>query len=312
MKIRFWGVRGSVPAPLSAAQIQSKISAAVAQISIDDLRSEDIRQSFLAKLPEHLYGTVGSNTACIEIENAEHDRIIFDAGTGIRLCGKQYKNNLKANYHILFSHFHWDHIQGLPFFDPVYCKNSTLHLYSAYPDMKNYLSAQMTNPYFPVRFDDLKAHIEWHHICDGKPFAIGNTRIVSKKMFHPGDSHAYAVFENGKRFIYATDVELRQSDFECTEENTAFFKNADVMVCDAQYTVEESVHKEGWGHSVFCYAVDFAVFWNIKHLYLFHHEPEYDDKKIYGILQSARWYADYMYAGKVAVHLATEGAELDL
>ena len=312
MKIRFWGVRGSIATPVSAEQIQSKIVAVVSRISARDLESENARQNFIANLPEYLYGTIGGNTACLEIENENGDHIIIDAGTGIRMCGKQYAKKNNQVFHLLFSHFHWDHVQGLPFFDPAYKSDTVFHIYSNYPDMRRFLEAQMEVPYFPVRMNTFTKNIFWHDIKDAVPFKIGGMQIITKLMFHPGDSHSYLLIENGKRFIHATDVELRQVDFERTEENIAFFENTDVLVLDAQYTVEETAQKEGWGHSAFCYAIDFAVFWNIKHLYLFHHEPMYDDKKIYAILKSAQWYSDYVCGGKVTVHLAIEGQEICL
>ena len=312
MKIRFWGVRGSISAPLSPAQIQSKIAAAVSLISARDIESEDARQAFIANLPDYLYGTIGGNTPCLSIETETGDKIIVDAGTGIRCYGKEYAHEKDAVYHLLFSHFHWDHIQCLPFFDPAYKLDTVLNIYSNYPNMRTFFDAQMQSPYFPVTMEAFTKHIFWHDVKDGVPFSIGSMQIMTKSMFHPGDSHSYLFVENGKRFIYATDVELQQKDFERTDENAAFFENADVLVLDAQYTVEETAEKQGWGHSAFCYAIDFAVFWNIHHLYLFHHEPTYDDKKVYAILKSAQWYSDYVCAGKVVVHLAVEGREIDL
>ena len=131
-------------------------------------------------------------------------------------------------------------------------------------------------------------------------------------MSHPGNSYSYAVTENGKKFVYATDVELSQKDFERTAARTNVFKNADIIVLDSQYTVAEAHQKENWGHSAFCYAVDFAVHWNIKTIYLFHHEPTYDDKKLNSILLSARWYAEYIEHPEIQIYLATENMVISL
>ena len=120
------------------------------------------------------------------------------------------------------------------------------------------------------------------------------------------------VVEDGKKFVYATDVELSAKKFSCVEECKSFFENADVMVMDAQYTAEESLSKENWGHSAFCYAVDFAVAWNIKKLYLFHHEPVYDDRKLSVILDSARLYAGYISKKPVEIFLACEGETIKI
>ena len=109
-----------------------------------------------------------------------------------------------------------------------------------------------------------------------------------------------------------TFEELSSSDFEKTPERAAVFENADVLILDSQYTVEEAAKKVNWGHSAFCYAVDFAIAWKIKKLYLFHHETTYDDKKLNSILESARWYANYITQNSVKVYLSTEGLEIHL
>ena len=131
-------------------------------------------------------------------------------------------------------------------------------------------------------------------------------------MNHPGNSYSYAVCENGKKFVYATDVELKAQDFGYSKEAESVFRNADCVVLDSQYTVEEAYRKENWGHSAFCYAVDFAIHWNVKKLYLFHHEPTYDDKKLNSILQAARWYAQYIEHSEIEIYLAKEDSEFEL
>jgi phosphoribosyl 1,2-cyclic phosphodiesterase len=144
------------------------------------------------------------------------------------------------------------------------------------------------------------------------PLSIGPASIAFKKMNHPGDSYSYVVSHDGKRFIYATDVELTPSDFAPNEENINFFKDADLIVLDSQYTLGEAIEKYNWGHTAFSMAVEFAVNWGIKHLVLFHHDPTYDDRKLYGILQSARWYLQRMDAKGIKISLAVEGLEISL
>jgi len=129
-------------------------------------------------------------------------------------------------------------------------------------------------------------------------------------MNHPGDSYAYSVNHKGKRFIYSTDTELTPGDFINNDENTFFFKDADLIVIDCQYTLGEAIEKYNWGHSAFSFAVDFAANWNIKHMVMFHHDPTYDDQKLYGILQSAKWYLDRMNLKGIEITLAYEGLEI--
>jgi phosphoribosyl 1,2-cyclic phosphodiesterase len=152
MKIRFWGVRGSIPTPTSPTRIKSKISAIVEQITPEDLEDAESRERFLAGLPPWLFGTVGGNSPCVSVSfDDADDCIIFDCGSGIRELGiSQINEKRKANhFHIFFSHFHWDHIQGLPFFGPGYNPSNKMNFYSPVPDIEKILGGQMVHPYFP-------------------------------------------------------------------------------------------------------------------------------------------------------------------
>lgn len=313
MKIHFWGVRGSIPTGLTSQQIQTKITAAVERITPRDIESEDARERFLAKLPEWIFGTVGGNTACVELTGSDGSEIILDAGSGIRSMGKRVlPENL--HYDLFFSHFHWDHIQGLPFFDPIYNPAASFDIYSAFPGAEKILSEQMKAPYYPVTWSSLTKNIVFHTVVPGTPFTLHDgIHANSCKMFHPGNSYSFSFEENGKKFVYATDVELLNTDFGKRDDGRAqVFENADVLVFDSQYTAEEATVKEKWGHSAFCSAIDFAVSWHVKSIYLFHHEPVYDDKKIHSILQAARWYANYITHDDIKVYLAVEGQELEI
>lgn len=312
MNIKFWGVRGSIPTPLTPQQIQAKISAAIQRITEDDIKDNASRERFISSLPKWIYGTTGGNTPCIEVTSGKNKKIIFDAGSGIRALGKLGIPPEDRHYSIFFSHFHWDHIQGLPFFEAAYNPRSKLDIYSPFSDMEKYLKNQMVKPYYPVDWAAFTKNIEFFTLKGGKTETVEDLKISCAKMSHPGDSYSYRVEENGRSFVYATDVELRDEDFKPSYERNKVFKDADVLVLDSQYTVEEAARKPNWGHSAFCYAVDFAVAWNIKKLYLFHHEPTYDDRKLYSILESARWYSDYTTGGALKVYLAVEGMEIKL
>ncbi|MFA6856370.1 MAG: MBL fold metallo-hydrolase [Treponema sp.] len=312
MKISFWGVRGSIPTPLTPLQIQAKITAVVQRITQKDIESQNSRERFITSLPSWLYGTTGGNTPCVEIKSDDGTEIVLDAGSGLRVMGKQGSKPANNHYNLLLSHFHWDHLQGLPFFDAAYNQEIKIDIYSAFPAAKRLLQDQMKKPYFPVSFDTFTKKINFHTIFPGEPFNIGNLKINCCKMSHPGNSYSYALTENGKKFVYATDVELSQKDFDRTPVRAAVFENAECVVLDSQYTVAEAYQKENWGHSAFCYAIDFAVHWNIKSIYLFHHEPMYDDKKLNSILLAARWYAEYIEHTEIKIYLATETSEIQL
>jgi phosphoribosyl 1,2-cyclic phosphodiesterase len=313
MQIQFWGVRGSLPAPLVSSQIKSKISAVLEQVTPEDIASQESRERFLAALPPWLFGTVGGNTPCVSVDiGIPGERIVFDSGSGIRemgiACGRE---KIKpSRYHIFFSHFHWDHLQGFPFFNPAYDPAVTLELYSPKPGLKDILAVQMNAPYFPVTIDTMGA-AKTFHLIEG-PVTIGPVSIERKKMNHPGDSYSYQLREGDRRFIYATDTELTAEDFMQTAGNVSFFQGADIIVLDCQYTLGEAIDKYTWGHSAFSLAVDFAANWGIKHLVMFHHDPTYNDRKLYNILQSARWYLERMNIKGMELTLATEGLQISL
>lgn len=312
MKIHFWGVRGSIPTPTTPQQIRSKIMAVVQRITPSDIVSADARERFVSSLPSWLFGTTGGNTPCVEITDESGAEIILDAGTGLRVMGKTAPKPESKKYNLFFSHFHWDHIQGLPFFDPAYDPSSTIEIYSAFPAAKRILQRQMYRPYYPVPFEVLTKNFIFHCIKPGKIFKVEGFTVCCCKMSHPGNSYSYAFKKNGKHFVYATDVELSQKDFEKDVAHTNVFQNADAIVLDSQYTVAEAFQKENWGHSAFSYAVDFAVHWNIKRIFLFHHEPTYDDRKLDSILKAAKWYSQYVEQTGLEITIAQEGMEIEL
>jgi len=311
MKIRFWGARGSLPTPLTPAKLRSKISSIVQRITPADLESQESREIFLARLPDYLFSTVGGNTACVEVITSEPCRLVFDAGTGIRNLGNEITAQRKpADVHLFFSHFHWDHIQGFPFFGPAFDPRTRLRLYSPDPRLREILEVQMKAPYFPVGLDDMAAAKEFIRL-DGR-VDIGGVRVMHRAMSHPGGCYSYAIEEAGKKAIYSTDTELDPKDFNRTPENEAYFRGADALIIDAQYTLGEAIEKQYWGHSSFSLAADFAASWNIKRLVLFHHEPAYGDQKIGSILKSASWYLKHIEDHGIEVVLAREGVEIDV
>lgn len=321
MHIHFWGVRGSIPTPMSSLQIQSRIAAVVQRISEKDIVSVDAREKFLSFLPEWIFGTVGGNTSCIEIQNTQKDLLIFDAGSGLRELSLDLRQRAGFSsggktFHIFFSHFHWDHIQGIPFFSQGFDPRNKIIFYSTRPDLEKILLEQMRQPYFPVPMSGpggFQAQLDFVMLSNPeKAINIGNTKIEWLSVNHPGGCVAYKVSENGKTVIYSTDTELTHENFLDTPENRNFFNDADILILDSQYTMNEAIEKNGWGHSSFSLSVDFAITWNVKELVLFHHEPTYSDKKIYTLRQSAEWYCDYANSRKVVISVAREGLEIDI
>lgn len=228
------------------------------------------------------YLEFGGNTTCVALFREEDDDIIiFDAGSGIRKLGKelmQRKFFEGQRIAIGFSHFHWDHIQGFPFFDPAYDPSKSI-LMIAYgenlkvSDLKDVLSKQMEGTFFPVQLENMGADFEYD-LRKTKKTIFSKTDVYTNSHQHPGSAHGYRLETSGKIIVYCTDIEHGDA---IDEKVVDFAKNADILIHDAQYTPEELPRFKGWGHSSWEQAIEVAERANVKKLYLTHHDPSHND-----------------------------------
>lgn len=312
MKIKFWGVRGSIPTPLTPEGLKRKIASIVQRIKVSDIESAESRELFLAQLPDYLFNTVGGNTTCVEVIPKSGARIILDCGTGLRELGLNLaKDKSLRELHIFLSHIHWDHIMGIPFFTPFFNPSLQVHLYSPREDMEKYVRGQMVDPYFPIEMSMFPANFTFH-VLKEKQINIDNTRINWREVQHPGRCFSYRLQDESGSFIFSTDTELSAADFDKDDANSRFYREADTLVMDAQYTLGEAIDRYNWGHSSYSMAVDFASAFNIKRLVLFHHDPLSEDKKLYANLKSALWYTHHLSGHKPEILMAVEGMTLDV
>ena len=314
MKVRFWGVRGSTPAPILPDEVRRKIASVVQRVRPEDLDSPTSRERFLANLPPWLFGTYGGNSACIEARLSDNSCIILDAGSGIRELANALSREVRpiTNFHVFITHFHYDHLQGLPFFAPCYDPATTITFYSPVEDFEDAVLDHMRPPYFPVTMQDgMESTNRFVRLID-EPVRIGSAVVSWRRHRHPGGAVAYRIDEDGRAFIFNTDAELGESDFRKNEANTSFFGNTDMIILDSQYTLGEAIDKHDWGHSSFSLGVDFVTAWNIATMYMYHHDPLYDDRRLYRNLQAARQYARNLGNTDVEVYLSEEGLEVDV
>ena len=272
--LRFWGVRGSIPTP-GPATVQ-----------------------------------FGGNTSCVEVR-AHGEILILDGGTGLRPLGRELINEFQdrhLNLTLLLTHTHWDHIQGLPFFPPIYqphCRLRILGFEGARRGLVNVLTGQMESPYFPVPFGELPGNIEVEELKDME-FHVGPVRVGAWFANHPGicvgyrihtDQGTIAFFpDNEPHCRYEPDGTIRPARSDASieyaraqeEKMIDFVRGADVLILDAQYDRAEYVRHVGWGHGCVDDVVALAMRAEVKRLFLFHHDPDHDDAKVESMLAHAR------------------------
>jgi phosphoribosyl 1,2-cyclic phosphodiesterase len=274
LTVRFWGVRGSVPSPGPQT------------------------------------AAVGGNTSCVELRLGD-EIIVLDAGTGLRGLGERLvAGGRPVSLSVLFSHVHWDHIQGFPFFPALFRTSTELSLYGRPDDgsLESALRAQMTWPNFPVQLDAVPAALHYRSFELERPFTVGSAIVQAARLNHPNGVVAYRVEHEGRAVVYATDTEHYGDRVDRSLVKLA--EGADVLIYDAQYTPEEYAGviggaRVGWGHSTWVEGVRVARSAGVGQLVLFHHDPTHDDAAV-GAIERA---AQTVLPGTVA---AREGLEIHL
>jgi phosphoribosyl 1,2-cyclic phosphodiesterase len=313
MKVKFWGMRGSIPTPISPADIEEKIRRALRGAAGLDLSSEQAIERYIQRLPEEMRHTIGGNTACVEVRAADQ-WLILDAGSGLRLLGYELMNTEfargggKADF--LISHTHWDHIQGLPFFTPAFIAGNHLAFHSPHAHLEAAFTGQQDQIYFPVPLSYLSADIQFDRIPAKTWSPIGHVRVYPLKMTHPGESYGYRIEHAGQSLVYATDAEYKQLDPESTKTYVDFFRDADLLIFDAQYSFNDALDRRDWGHSSPVMGAEMAYRAGVRRLVLFHHDPTSSDQTIYaGLRQAEAWLAKRGSSCRVVI--ANEGLEIE-
>jgi len=238
------------------------------------------------------YLRYGGDTTCIEIRTNNGDTVIVDAGTGIRRLGHRLIDENRHRYHFIFTHAHWDHLMGFPFFKPIYMRRTEMLMHRCPFDsqfVRTVLSRVMARPYFPVSYAELKASISYEDACPDE-FDIGSMRVIPIPISHPDGGSGYKFVEDGKSFVFLTDNELNYTHHRgrSVEDYGEFSSGADLLIHDAEYTPDEYERLEKWGHSSYTDAVDLAVAYNVKRLGLFHINQDRTDDQMDSIVSDCR------------------------
>ncbi len=230
----------------------------------------------------HDFEKFGGSTTCLLVTSDIAQNIgIIDAGTGIRTLGQRIMSDPEMREKpivIGFTHFHWDHIQGLPFFAPAYVKGKRISLLALgrerpIDDLERVFSVQMQREYFPVQLADMGADFEFL-MPNEDTHLLPLSVITARQHQHPGTAYAYRISHRGKTIVMCTDIEYGD---EIDQANVEFCKGADLLIHDAQYTPSEYKQRRGWGHSTYTQAIECAKRAKVKRLILTHHDPDHDD-----------------------------------
>lgn len=313
MQIKLWGVRGSIAAPVSSSEYKSKIHSIIKRVIESKFNDVNNINDFIKGLPDELRFMYGGNTTCATVTSNSGKMYIIDCGTGLRPLGDKLMEgdccSGKGIINIFMTHNHWDHIQGLPFFKPLYIKGNVLNFYSPYKNQEEALTNQMTAPYFPATFTGTPS-IKKFHLLDAKnrtSVQLEDDLVLDFfPLKHPGGSFAYKFKQAGKSFIFATDAEFTGESLENTGHEVEFFRNTDLLVLDSQYTLDESFMKIDWGHTSVTMAVNCGLRWNVRHLVLTHHEPSYRDEVLLENLKTARAHQQMSNNSTMSISLARE------
>lgn len=261
MQVTFYGVRGSTPCP------------------------NDDNQRY------------GGNTSCAVVDAPDHDPIVLDLGTGLRLWGETFPHDEAFHGHALVTHVHWDHVQGLPFFAPVLRPGATMQVYGPPPDLDgtrtlgDCFEQFICPPLFPVCIDDLPGDIEFHTVRDTE-LVVGDAKVTVRDVPHTGLTNGYRIELDGVTVVYISDHQMPlDGSHGVTDEVLELCAGADLLIHDAQYTPEEFAVKRDWGHCTVEYAVHVAAEAGVRRLALFHHDPTHDDVFIDCLVDRARMMA---------------------
>jgi len=284
-----WGCCGSLPSPASSAAIRRKVRDTLWAARNERFGDEAAVEAFLDTLPHSESGTYKANTSCVEIGHPGKEVILCDAGTGLRDYALTVDPAQPATYHIFISHLHWDHIQGFPFFMPAYQPGNRIIFHGFHPEIEDAIRKQMAPPWFPVPFDVMQADIAFDIRKNHEPIPIDDVVVRSIKQQHPGDSWGYRFEHAGKSIVYSTDSEHGPEAREPDYPFVRFFRDADILIFDGQYTFEQANNeKRHWGHSDHVTAVELGARAKVKQLAVFHHEPAYTDREIEHMHEKAR------------------------
>jgi phosphoribosyl 1,2-cyclic phosphodiesterase len=316
--VRFWGTRGSLPVALTSAALSDKLRGVLRAARGQPIATDADIEQLLHALPFALAGTYGGHSACLQIDTGGPDYVLCDMGSGLRPFGQAamaQRAGKAQTFHVFMSHLHWDHIMGLPFFVPAFIPGNRVIVYGSHRELEMALRRQQEPPSFPVNFDTIfEGRVEFRHLEPGVPHDVAGLRVSTMLQRHTGDSYGYRFEAQGKVLVYSTDSEHPLADPAHTERFVHFFRDADLVVFDAMYSLADAISvKADWGHSSNVVGVELCQLAKVRHLCMTHHEPVFGDAAIEAMLAETRRLEEITRSGApLQVSAAYDGLEIAL
>lgn len=295
-RLKFWGVRGSIPSAPIPQQWSKDFEALLRGFFRAGFHRAEQIEDYLKSMSVPMIGGFGTATTCVEFSTPKQS-IVFDGGSGIRhfsdqeMKGKASRG--QAVYHIFMTHFHWDHLIGLPFFAPSFVKGNIVNYYAVQPELEEMIRGKFRKPYFPVPFEALAADIRFHTLEARKPLAVGDIQITPYQLDHPDPCWGYRVEASGKSYAHCVDTEGTRTTREELGPDLPLYQNTDLMYFDAQYTLPELAEKANWGHSAAQLGLDIAFREGIKQVLFAHHDPGATTGQIFELDRQTRDYVEW-------------------
>jgi ribonuclease BN (tRNA processing enzyme) len=289
MKIKFWGVRGSLPATSSLDQNKEHIQNVLKSFIRAGFNSEaDIKTFFESKSISEICG-YGQNTTCVQVrDGASH--LLIDGGSGLKVYGDHMLKHHpeRKQHHILMTHFHYDHIMGLPFFSQHFIPGQEIHYYAVQPDCEKVIRSLFMRPLFPLSYENLAAKIHFHTIQPYVKNQINGFEVSAYRLDHPDPCSGFRIEKNGKVYAHAVDHEADRLVPADLGPDAELFKNVDLLYIDAQYTESEMAQKKGWGHGTYDRAFEICSVFGVKQALLAHHDPGFSISDIQNLVEQSR------------------------
>lgn len=301
--VKFWGTRGSIPRPTTQERAHGLIRAVLNAATPADIASPDAVDAFIDQRCGGVMPTIyGGNTACVQVHDGAERSLLIDFGSGCREYSSQmlktYGPVAPGPYHVLMSHFHWDHIMGFPFFMPAYIPGNIINIYSCHPHVEEAFRRQHGFPSFPVPFDILGADIRFHVIEPEVVHEINGYKVRPHALNHEGIAYGFRIEDQGHSVVYASDGEHKPEMISEDYPYLDFIRDAEILIFDAQYSLAEAISvKEDWGHSSNVVGVELGLLGGVHHLVFFHHEPLNDNERLDQIVHEAQRIEEIMRTG---------------